>query len=296
MDLIVAEKLRKNYGHVHALKGIHVAVSEGITGFLGPNGAGKSTAIRLFLGLSSPSSGSVSLFHMDPSSHPEARYRIGYMPEHQCLPENETAATFVAHMGEMSGIPSKHARSRSADALRHSGILEERYRPIKDYSMGMRQRIKLAQAIVHDPTLILLDEPTAGLDPNGRREMLELLRRIHSEFGISILITSHLLRDVEIMCDRVIVIEGGEITRSETVAKLTEKRKVVSVEVLRNQKKFVQLLVERGLEVSQGEKGTVEVKVMNGETYDVIRDALVTSGAPLLRMAAQQGDLADIFR
>ena len=174
MSLITARDLTKHYGDVHALDGLTLDVEPGIIGFVGANGAGKTTFIRILLGLLRPTSGSASVLGFDSRTQAiEVRQRVGYMPEHDCLPMDVSGTEFVAHMGEMSGLPFTVARERAAEMLRHVGLHEERYRLIGSYSTGMKQRIKLAQALVHDPKLLLLDEPTNGLDPAGRDEMLE---------------------------------------------------------------------------------------------------------------------------
>ena len=144
----------------------------------------------------------------------EYRTRIGYSPEHDCLPPASSAAEFLAYMAEISGLPRAAARLRASDLLRHVGLFEERYRPMGTYSTGMKQRVKLAQALVHDPVLAFLDEPTAGLDPLGRRDMLELIRRVGREFGISIVISTHLMGDVERTCDAVVVLDAGKVLRT----------------------------------------------------------------------------------
>ena len=168
-------------------------IHQGVTGLLGANGAGKSTSLKLFLGIIKPTSGSADVLGEEAYESVEVRSRLGYMPEHDCLPTSITASEFLSHMAQVSGIPPAEARTRAADTLRHVGLDEERYRLIGEYSTGMKQRVKLAQAIVHDPVLVFLDEPTAGLDPVGREDMLELIRRIGVEFGISILLSSHLM-------------------------------------------------------------------------------------------------------
>src|SRR4051812_43298027 len=177
------------------------------------------------------------------------RERVGYMPEHDCLPPDVSATEFVVHMARISGLPATAARERAADTLRHVGLYEERYRPIGGYSTGMRQRVKLAQALVHDPQLIFLDEPTNGLDPAGRDEMLALIRRIGADFGISVLVTSHLLGELERICDHVVIIDGGRLLRSQAVATFTEVSGVLTVEVDEGADKLAVRLAQSGLSV-----------------------------------------------
>ena len=229
--LLEANSLTKRYGTTIALDDVDFQVTDGITGLLGPNGAGKSTAIKLSLGLIRPTAGSAEVMGRRPYGSPEVRGRLGYMPEHDCLPPGTTAAEFLSHMAQVSGLPPAQARTRAADILRHVGLEEERYRPIGQYSTGMKQRVKLGQALVHDPALVLLDEPTAGLDPSGRDDMLSLLRRTGREFGISIILSSHLMGDVESTCDRIIVLEGGKVVEEGAVAGFTTETEVIVVEV-----------------------------------------------------------------
>ena len=173
--LLEANSLTKRYGTTIALDDVDFQVTDGITGLLGPNGARKNTAIKLSLGLIRPTAGSAEVMGRRPYDSPEVRERLGYMPEHDCLPPGITAAEFLSHMAQVSGLPPAQARTRAADILRHVGLEEERYRPIGQYSTGTKQRVKLGQALVHDPALVLLDEPTAGLDPSGRDDMLALV-------------------------------------------------------------------------------------------------------------------------
>ena len=192
--VIEALELTKQYpGPVTALDALTVTVEPGITGLVGSNGAGKSTLIKILLGLLPPTSGQARVLGAD-SRHEGERIRMltGYMPEHDCLPPDVTATEFVTHLGRMSGLPPTAAKERAAESLRHVGLYEERYRQIGTYSTGMKQRVKLAQALVGDPGLMLLDEPTIGLDPPGRAAMLDLVSRIGTEFGISVLVSSHL--------------------------------------------------------------------------------------------------------
>jgi ABC-2 type transport system ATP-binding protein len=217
------------------------------------------------------------------------------MPEHECLPPAPTAAEFLMHMAQVSGLPPAHARTRSADILRHVGLDEERYRQIREYSAGMRQRVKLAQALVHDPALVLLDEPTAGLDPGGREEMLELIRRTGREFGISIVLSSHLMGDVESTCDRVIVLDGGHVTEQGTVSQFTQETQTLQIDVDDHGEELVAALAARGIDaVIEGSSLVVEQR--SDEAYDAIRDALVEANARLRRLAPRRRQLTDIFR
>ena len=211
--IIQLRDLRKSYGAVEALRGVTVDVpGGGAVGLLGPNGAGKSTLLRLLLGLLVPSSGSASVLGMDVATRPlDIRARVGYLPEDDCHIPGLTAVGYVAYAAELSGLPPKDALRRSHEALDYVGMDEERYRRVETYSQGMRQRIKLAQAIVHDPELLLLDEPTNGMDPAGRDDMLALIRDISTRAGVNALVSSHLLHDVEEICSHVVVLGMGEV-------------------------------------------------------------------------------------
>ncbi|MFC7469316.1 ATP-binding cassette domain-containing protein [Actinomadura keratinilytica] len=215
-----------------ALDRLTMDVGPGVTGLVGSNGAGKSTLIKILLGLAPATEGRAEVLGLDVSTHGGAiRERVGYMPEHDCLPPDVSATEFVVHMARMSGLPPTAARERTADTLRHVGLYEERYRPMGGYSTGMKQRVKLAQALVHDPDLVFLDEPTNGLDPVGRDDMLGLIRRIHADFGISVLVTSHLLGELERTCDHVVVIDGGSLLRSSSTRDFTGATTTLAVEV-----------------------------------------------------------------
>ena len=293
--LLEANSLTKRYGTTIALDDVDFQVTDGITGLLGPNGAGKSTAIKLSLGLIRPTAGSAEVMGRRPYDSPEVRERLGYMPEHDCLPPGITAAEFLSHMAQVSGLPPAQARTRAADILRHVGLEEERYRPIGQYSTGMKQRVKLGQALVHDPVLVLLDEPTAGLDPSGRDDMLALVRRTGREFGISIILSSHLMGDVESTCDRIIVLEGGKVVEEGAVAGFTTETEVIVVEVYDKREDVATALAARGVNVTF-EGPSLNVELQSEEQYDHIRDAVAETGARLRRMSPQRRQLADIFR
>jgi ABC-2 type transport system ATP-binding protein len=292
--LVAVDGVTKQYKNILALDNVSFNITDGITGILGENGAGKSTIIKILLGLVRPTSGSAKVLGVDASTDISVRGRVGYMPEHDCLPSQVSAAEFLTHMAEVSGLPPDAARTRAADTLRHAGLFEERYRAIGGYSTGMKQRVKLCQALVHDPAFVFLDEPTAGLDPAGREEMLKLIRKTHREFGISVLFSSHLMADVERTCDRIIVLQGGHLVRSGEVAQFTRETETVLIEVDTNREGLVSALQRRGVVVT-AEGGRITVEGTDETVYDHVRDALVEAEAPLRRMAPRRGDLTDLF-
>lgn len=292
--LLEADRLTKRYGKVLALDEVSFTIGDGITGILGENGAGKSTSIKIFLGLVRPTSGTARVLGEDASGNPAIRARIGYMPEHDCLPSQVSAAEFLTHMAELSGLPPAAARTRAADTLRHAGLFEERYRAIGGYSTGMKQRVKLCQALVHDPAFVFLDEPTAGLDPIGREEMLALIRKTHREFGISVLLSSHLMSDVERTCDRIIVIQGGHLVHSGEVDHFTRETETVFIEVDTERDAVVAALQRRGVAVVPEGAG-LAIEGPTESVYDHVRDALVESGAALRRMGPRRRALTELF-
>ena len=293
--LLQAENLTKSYGKVLALDNVTFNVGEGITGLLGPNGAGKSTAIKLFLGLLQPTRGSAQVMGAQTYTDVDARSLIGYMPEHDCLPSSVNASEFLTHMAQVSGLPPAQARTRAADTMRHVGLDEARYRSIKEYSTGMKQRVKLAQAIVHDPRLVLLDEPTAGLDPGGREEMLDLVKRTGRDFGISIVFSSHLMGEVERTCDSIIVLDGGRVTHQESVSGFTTSTNVLAIDVDARHDELIAALASRGIDAER-EGNSVLVGHEDGQHLSAIQDALIEAEAPLRRMAFRRRMLTEIFR
>ncbi|MCI4342600.1 MAG: ABC transporter ATP-binding protein [Thermoplasmata archaeon] len=212
MDLIRTDSLTKRYGSIVGLSGLTVTIPTGTIALVGPNGAGKSTFLRLLLGLLEPTQGTAQVLGQEITRQGVAlREQVGYMPEHDCLIPAMTGIGFVAYMGRLSGLPKSQAFGRAHDVLQFVGLREERYRKISEYSVGMRQRVKLAQAIVHDPALTLLDEPTAGLDPTGRAEMLALLKVLSDTKDRSLVLSTHLLPDVEGLCDFLVVLNDGRL-------------------------------------------------------------------------------------
>ncbi|HZF68047.1 MAG TPA: ABC transporter ATP-binding protein [Gemmatirosa sp.] len=292
--LLAAERLTKRYGSVVALDDVSFTISDGITGILGENGAGKSTSMKIFLGLLRPTSGRATVLGEEASTDARVRARIGYMPEHDCLPSQVSAAEFLTHMAQVSGLPPSAARTRAADTLRHTGLFEERYRAIGGYSTGMKQRVKLCQALVHDPAFVFLDEPTAGLDPTGREEMLTLIRKTHREFGISVLLSSHLMADVERTCDRIIVMQGGQLVHAGEVGHFTRETETVFVEVDTNREALLAALTRRGVRVTPDGAGFA-IEGPDASIYDDVRDALVEAEAPLRRMGPRRRALAELF-
>ncbi|MER5786060.1 ABC transporter ATP-binding protein [Streptomyces mobaraensis] len=316
VTVIATESLGKRYPKVTALDRLSVDIAPGVTGLVGANGAGKSTLIKILLGLSPATEGRARVLGLDVATEGAAiRERVGYMPEHDCLPPDVSATEFVVHMARMSGLPPAAARERTADTLRHVGLYEERYRPMGGYSTGMKQRVKLAQALVHDPRLVLLDEPTNGLDPVGRDEMLALIRRVHTDFGISVLVTSHLLGELERTCDHVVVIDGGRLLRSSATSDFTQATGSLAVEVTDTDAHpdgtaalgaaltaaGLAVRAAGGLEGGAGYAGAggghvLLVDVAGDETYDVVRDAVAGLGLGLVRMEQRRHRIAEVFQ
>jgi ABC-2 type transport system ATP-binding protein len=297
VSLISTSGLTKRYpGGVTALDGLTVDIEHGIVGLVGSNGAGKSTLLKILLGLIGATSGRATVFDLDVASNGIAiRERVGYMPEHDCLPPDMSATDVVSHLATMSGLPRTAARERTAEVLRHVGLYEERYRAIGGYSTGMKQRVKLAQALVHDPRLLLLDEPTNGLDPAGRDEMLLLIRRTGTEFGMAVIVASHLLGEIERVCDHLVAIEGGRLLRSAPLGSFTERTGTLSVEVEEGQDALAERLVGRGLRaVVDG--SAVLIDLTDERPFDIVRDTVADLGLPLIRIEQRRHRLEDLFR
>ena len=302
--VITTDGLTKRFPRVTALDRLTVEVRPGVVGLVGANGAGKSTLIKILLGLAPATSGTGRVLGLDIATEGSAiRERVGYMPEHDCLPPDVSATEFVVHMARMSGLPAAAARERTADTLRHVGLYEERYRPMGGYSTGMKQRVKLAQALVHDPQLVLLDEPTNGLDPVGRDDMLALIRRVHSDFGISVLVTTHLLGELERTCDHLVVIDGGRLLRSSSTASFTEVTQLLAVEVTDHPADASldacgavrERLTAAGLTVTADGSRLLLVRIENDDTYDTVRDTVAGLGLGLVRLEQRRHRVAEIF-
>jgi len=293
--LIVLDALTKRYPGVTALDDLTLEIEPGIVGLVGANGAGKSTLIKLLLGLLAPTSGRATIFDLDVRTRgTEIRQFVGYMPEHDALPPDTSATDFVSHMAEISGLPRPAARERTAEVLRHVGLYEERYRAMGGYSTGMKQRVKLAQAIVHDPRLLLLDEPTNGLDPAGRDEMLELVRRTGTEFGMTVVVASHLLGEIERVCNYLVAIEAGKLLRAARLDTFTEQTGVLAVEVEDRADELASALVLHGLD-ARAVGRVVLVALEDDRPYDLVRDAVAALGLPLIRLEQRRHRLEDLF-
>ncbi|EXG80918.1 ABC transporter ATP-binding protein [Cryptosporangium arvum] len=306
MTVITTRSLAKQYdGGVRALDDLSVTIDSavvsgtgttgGVVGLVGANGAGKSTFLKIVLGLLPPSSGTIEVLGLDPTVDGElVRARVGYMPEYDCLPPDISAAELVTHFGRISGLPKATARERASETLRHVGLYEERYRQIGGYSTGMKQRVKLAQALVHDPDLLLLDEPTNGLDPAGRDAMLDLVRRIGSEFGITVVICSHLLGEIERICDYLVALDGGKLLRADRVDAMTAGQDELVIEVDDGAEALAELLRSREIAATHDGR-TVVVPLVDPRTYDQILDAVADLHLALHRLDQRRHRVAELF-
>jgi ABC-2 type transport system ATP-binding protein len=264
MDAAVAlDHVTVAYGSNRALRDVSAAFPKGAVGLLGPNGAGKSTLIKSLLGFIPPSSGRLEVFGLDVASRPlEVRARIGYMPENDGHIPGMNAVTFVAYCAQLAGLPKSDAMQRAHEVLFYVGLGEARYRNVETYSTGMKQRIKLAQALVHDPDLMFLDEPTNGMDPKGRDEMLELVRDLAHNKGMSLILSSHLLPDVEYVCDYVVVLDKGAVAAAGPIETLKGPAgRVYEVRVKGAREPFVAALNAAGLECHETDEDLLRVFV-----------------------------------
>ncbi len=297
MPLITTRSLTKHYpGGVTALDDLTVDLEPGIIGLVGANGAGKSTLLRILLGLLPATSGEASVLGHDVRSQGSTLRRfVGYMPESDCLPPDVTAADFVGQMARLSGLPRAAARERAAEVLRHVGLYEERYRSIGGYSTGMKQRVKLAQALVHDPRLLLLDEPTNGLDPAGRDEMLALVKRTGTEFGIAVVVASHLLGEIERVCDHLVAVDAGRLIRSAPLTTFTEHTGTLAIDVEEGASALADALVAAGLQAVVDGR-TVLIELTDDRPWDLVRDAVADLGLPLVRIEQRRRGLEELFQ
>ena len=297
--VVEAVGLSRRFGGTTALDGATFTIGPGITGLLGANGAGKTTLLGLMLGLHQPDDGRLRVLGLDPShAGPAVRGRIGYSPEHHRLPPDTRAHDLVRHIAQIHGLPRRDATNRASDALWAVGLGEERFRPVGTMSTGQRQRVKLAQAIAHDPELVLLDEPTDGLDPVQRDDMLALIRRIGTEFGIDVIVSSHLLEEIERICDAAVILRDGHVIVSGALAALTGQGRGVLLEVDGRADEVVGRLLLRGLEATlEGDR----IIIANpsdqpaGTAHDAARDAVAEAGVGIRRLSDRTVSLEDVF-
>jgi ABC-2 type transport system ATP-binding protein len=291
--IIAASGLSKSFGSVQALQDVDLEVPPGRIGLVGANGAGKTTLIRILLGMLAPSDGSAQVFGIDAQRHPlGVRSRVGYMPEGDCFPPDQSAADFISYSAELGGLPSSESRQRASEVLTLVGLAEERFRNLGEFSTGMKQRAKLAQAIVHSPDLVLLDEPASGLDPDGREDMLNLINRL-SDFGMSVVFSSHVLSDIERTCDWVVMLNEGRLLRNEPLAEI-QASNAVRVVVLDDPAPVVEALTTRGASVTVSDR-TLEVVMDDADLFVMIRDILADTGVGLRSLGAKQATLEDVY-
>lgn len=292
-SIVSIEGLTHRFGSVVALTSVTLDISAGITGLVGANGAGKTTLLRVLLGLVHPAEGTIRVMGHDAVHDPiSVRSVVGYMPEGACLPADQTAADFVAFTAELAGVPPKDARRRASETLYLVGLEEERFRYLGDFSTGMQQRVKLAQAIVHGPRLVLLDEPASGLDPAGRDQMLALIRRLGG-FGINVIVSSHVLSDIEETCESVVILDSGRLLRAGALDSRGHSGSV-TVETLGDPERFRAAIEGAGLAVTVVGH-LVTISTSDASVFDLILELAVDTGTGILRMGRAAVTLEDEF-
>ncbi len=291
-SLFTTHQLSHRYPGVLALDGVDLDVPPGRIGLVGANGAGKSTLIKILLGLLDPSGGSVRVLEHDVASERRSvRERVGYMPEGACLPLEQTAADFVTYAAELAGLPANASRRRASEALTLVGLDEERFRYLGDFSTGMFQRVKLAQAIVHDPEVVFLDEPASGLDPDGRAQMLDLIRRL-GDFGISVVFSTHIIADIEQSCEWVVMLDAGKLLRAGPLARLGTHG-VVRLEVVGDQEAVAHRLREAGATVTTAR--THLLVAADADPFGMILAATAAEHAGIRAMREAEVTLEEAF-
>jgi len=300
--VVVLDRVSVAYGRQAALRDVTASFPPGAVGLLGPNGAGKSTLLKSLLGFLAPASGRLEVMGVSVADRPlDVRARLGYMPESDGHIPGMNAVTFVAYCGQLAGLPPSDAMQRAHETLYYVGLGEARYRNLETYSTGMKQRIKLAQALVHDPDLLFLDEPTNGMDPKGRDEMLELIRDLAKNKGINLILSSHLLPDVEYTCDHVIVLDKGRVATAGTIDALKGPAgRVFEVRVKGGLAPFVAALHAAGLEVHETDEDVMRVFIP-GDRGDAggdqrrICELALESGVQVRHLKASLPTLEDVF-
>jgi ABC-2 type transport system ATP-binding protein len=297
VPLVQTSKLTKRFGERVALDAVDISIEGGVTGLLGANGAGKTTFLRLVLGLAHPDDGRIAVFDRDPRTQAAAvRALIGWSPEHDTLPPDVRAQDLVRHLAEVHGLPPRAALGRASDALTEVGLSEERFRPVGTMSTGQKQRVKLATAIAHDPELVLLDEPTNGLDPMQRDDMLRLIRRIGTEFGLNVIVSSHLLGEVERICDNVVMLAEGRLVAQASLASLRTGDDRFIVELDGDGQRVLDAVVAAGIEAEAIAATSFTMTVgEEGRELDVVRDAIAAAGVGLRRLHQRTATLESLF-
>lgn len=298
--LIYTEGLGKAYGKVHALRDLSISIPSGAVGLLGPNGAGKTTLLKLLLGLLIPTEGSARIVEQDPRTRTgriAIREQVGYMPEGDCLLPNTTGVELVSMLGRLTGMNPDDAMTRTHEVLDYCQLEEARYRPVTGFSTGMKQRLKLAQALVHDPKILLLDEPTNGLDPKGRRQMLELVADLAQNHGKNVLLCTHLLPDVERTCDHVIVLKEGMIKLAASVAELTQADGVrYRLSIANEADAFCAALQPAGIALESRDGGRCTICLPEKhQSADILFRLALESGATLEAVEPAKSSLEDVF-
>lgn len=306
--VVEARGVAKRWGSTLALSDVSFAVGPGVTGLLGANGAGKTTLLGMVLGLHEPDDGALQVLGLDPAHAGSAvRAKVGYSPEHHNVPPDMRAHDFVRHLAEVHGLPKREATSRASDALYLVGLGEERFRPLGTMSTGQRQRVKLAQAIAHDPQLVLLDEPTDGLDPVQRDEMLALIRQIGTEFGIDVMLSSHLLDEVERTCDHAVILDAGVVVTAGSIAELLRGGEGLVVELDDDPAPVAAALHARGVGVTTdghllhisaagSAPGSAPGNGLDQEALTALTTGvLAEAGVAVRRLQAERRSLEDVF-
>jgi len=293
--IIQLKGVSKFYGGFQALSNVSAAVQPGAIGLLGPNGAGKSTLIKSLLGLVRLTSGDAQVLGMDVRRQSrEIRQRVGYMPEDDCYLAGLPAIQAVAYAGELAGLPPRTALRRAHEVLDYVGLAEERYREVQTYSTGMKQKMKLAQALIHAPKLVFLDEPTSGLDPQGRERMIKLIQNLAQKKGVSVVISTHILHDVEASCDSVLILSRGALRVYDTIANLRSSVKETwSVRITGDLTVFTKALVARGCAVRPS--GHEEIEVAGPDASDHVFRAATEAGVIVRHVEAARTSLEEIF-
>jgi len=300
--VISASAITKSWGPHQVFSDVTADVPPGVTGLLGSNGSGKTTLLGMLLALHHPDSGQLRVLGEDPATAgPDLRTHIGYSPEHHDLPNDVLAQDLVRHVALLHGLPKREATTRSSDALWLVGLGEERARPVGTMSTGQRQRVKLAMAVAHGPKLVMLDEPTDGLDPVQRDDVLELIRTIGTDFGIHVLLSSHLLEEVERIADNVVILSNGTVRAAGPLSELRAGQGPMTAVVDEGVDDVVATLTARGFEAVAARNrieltGRVDaVAASPQELADALRDAIADHGVPLRRMEPARQTLEDLF-